>query len=279
MKNFKIFVASALLLIFHSGCKKAISKEQYFYAAIIRGNKKLTEEYVKNGINVNCVDNMGMTPLCLATQYNHTDIVRLLLKNNAKVNVKNKYGISPIIYAVENNNINIVKMLLKNNVSLNVFNAYGQNPFTLSASKEYYNLLKILLSANKIDIHKPDKKGKTVFLYAQYNSRIELILKEAGINISDKNKNVMQENENNLIILISDNKIFFQNQEISRKDFKPKLKNIPKTKDIHISIQIYSPFDNFTEMLNFVIEKLKEQKINNFDIKPIDIQQKSVENN
>jgi hypothetical protein len=261
---------SIIFIIVFCACEKNISKEQYFYATIIRGNKKLTEKYLREGVNVNGVDNMGMTPLILATKYDKTEIVKLLLKNNAKVNVKDKYKMSPMIYAVDNNNINVIKMLLKNGGSLNVYNASGQNPLTISASKKYYNLLKFLLSTNKIDVYRPDKIGETVFLYARHNEAIQSILKERGIAISTQKDDIPQQNENNLIILIFDDEIFFQNKKISKEDFKLKLKSIKKTKDFHVSIQTNRPLNSTAvQLLNFVINELKVNRIDNFDIIPM----------
>ncbi len=47
---------------------------------------------INDGINVNVIDEFGMTPLHHAVRYGHANIVQVLLDNGVNVNAKNSFG-------------------------------------------------------------------------------------------------------------------------------------------------------------------------------------------
>ena len=65
-----------------------------------------------NQVNINLVDNMGRTPLCIAVTYDKINIVELLLNKGADVNLPDRAKVTPLSIAVKNNNIDMIKLLL-----------------------------------------------------------------------------------------------------------------------------------------------------------------------
>jgi Ankyrin repeats (many copies)/Ankyrin repeat len=61
---------------------------------------------------VSSIDIDTNTPLHLAVDSGHEDIVELLLANKADINAKNKLGETPLDLAVEGGQTNIAKVLL-----------------------------------------------------------------------------------------------------------------------------------------------------------------------
>jgi len=51
---------------------------------VFRGNKDLVELLIQNGADVNAKSGQGETPLALAEQREHREIVKLLQKHGAK---------------------------------------------------------------------------------------------------------------------------------------------------------------------------------------------------
>ncbi|PWF94171.1 Ankyrin repeat protein [Spiroplasma poulsonii] len=54
---------------------------------------------IENGAEINHKNQFGNTPLILASQNGHTEIVKLLIENGAKINHKNQFGNTPLILA------------------------------------------------------------------------------------------------------------------------------------------------------------------------------------
>lgn len=60
-----------------------------------------------------------MTPLILASAYNHYDVVEFLLEKGAKILTKDKMKRSALIMAVRNGNLKIVSYLLSRGAEFN----------------------------------------------------------------------------------------------------------------------------------------------------------------
>ncbi|XP_051169281.1 ankyrin-2-like [Leptopilina boulardi] len=106
-------------------------------------NIQLVDILLKNGADVNIVNEDGKTPLYVATKLNNIQLVEILLKNGADVNIANHLGETALYVATEENNIQLVDILLKNGAKLN-----GQDNFRKSIRRAAVNnnieLIKIL---------------------------------------------------------------------------------------------------------------------------------------
>jgi len=68
---------------------------------------------LQSGAAVDPNTNDGSTPMKLASQYGHLDIVRLLLQSGAAVDPCNKDGWTPLMLASQNGYLDIVRLLLQ----------------------------------------------------------------------------------------------------------------------------------------------------------------------
>ena len=78
-----------------------------------QGSEKHIDELLRAGANVNAADNLGRSPLVVATQNNHKECVQWLLQANAKIFIRDKKSFTALRYAVINENVNIVQLLLQ----------------------------------------------------------------------------------------------------------------------------------------------------------------------
>lgn len=74
---------------------------EMFYKYSIEGDAKKVLTLVLSGtINVNMQNDAGNTPLIVASDYGHSQIVKILLNNGADPNIENKNGWTAIDFAV-----------------------------------------------------------------------------------------------------------------------------------------------------------------------------------
>ena len=256
-----------LFLFLFLGAEENIPRERYFYRAIILGDLTLVKKYIQEGIDINFKDNTNITPLVLATKYNHTEIIKLLLKNKAQVNVKDEY-MSPLVFAIRNNNIEIVKLLISSGADLNIYDGSGKNLLTLAASQKCYAILELLLKTNFFEVDKPDKNGETLGLYATYDDEIKRIMKNLSLNMALKWQDI--QNEYDLTISIWGNEIFINFHATNKNELLIELKKIKDKGNSRILILMYASSNMKT--LDFVIRELNKNKINDFVIKPLGIE-------
>jgi len=74
---------------------------EMFYKYSIEGDAKRVLTLVLSGtINVNMQNDAGNTPLIVASDYGHSQIVKILLNNGADPNIENKNGWTAVDFAV-----------------------------------------------------------------------------------------------------------------------------------------------------------------------------------
>ena len=66
--------------------------------AISKGDVNIVKKFIEYGTDVNEVSN-GMTPLMVASRYNKTEIIKLLLSKGAVLNAKDENGFTALKHA------------------------------------------------------------------------------------------------------------------------------------------------------------------------------------
>jgi ankyrin repeat protein len=128
---------------------------------------------------VSSIDIETNTPLHLAVESGHENIVELLLANTADINAKNKSGQTPLDLAVEWGQTNIAKVLL----------AHGANigdalVCALQTARPHKNMVELLLAAGA-DVNARDDKGNTP-LDVTWEPDIAELLLARGANVNAK---------------------------------------------------------------------------------------------
>lgn len=109
--------------------------ERKLRIAVSTNNIELVQSYLFAGVNPNCVDSMGRSPLHLASCSGYSDIVRLLLENGANPNQRDRLGNTPLHLAACTNNIVVVTLLLKAGTDVCTIDLHGRSPLQLAQSK------------------------------------------------------------------------------------------------------------------------------------------------
>jgi len=114
----------------------------------------------------------------------------------ANINVQNKNGETPLHIAVENGHINIVKLLISSKADVNVRDKNGDTPLHVAVFTERIDIAKLLIS-KKADVNIGDKDGNTPLHSAVRADRIDivklLIFHKADVNVKDKYGNILSD--------------------------------------------------------------------------------------
>ena len=114
-----------------------------------------------------------MTPLYLASSWNHYMAVRLLLEHGADANIPIVKGYSPLHTAASNGFFNVVRLLLDYGADVNIPNIDGYTPFHYAASKGC-NLIELLIEKVS-NVNLRTKRGRTPLYVAVKNQHEQII--------------------------------------------------------------------------------------------------------
>ena len=122
----------------------------------------------------NIKDTNGETPLYLACENSHTELVKLLLEHGADANIKSEYGYTPLYRACDKDNTEVVKLLLEHGADVNSKDNYG-NTLLYSACKNNNTELAKLLLEYGADVNNKNKYGGTLLYWACLKNNTELV--------------------------------------------------------------------------------------------------------
>ena len=96
---------------------------------------------------VNAENILGFTPLRLAVQYGHLEVVKLLLDNGAAVDDNAHDGSTPLIIAAAGGYLDVVKLLLEKGANPTA-EASGLTPLRYAEAKGHTEIAELLQKAN-----------------------------------------------------------------------------------------------------------------------------------
>ncbi|KAG7279487.1 hypothetical protein CRUP_035873 [Coryphaenoides rupestris] len=108
-----------------------------------------------------CVEQKGFTPLYMASQENHLEVVKFLLENGANQSIPTENGFTPLHIACKKNHIRVMDLLLKHSASLEAVTESGLTPLHVTSFMGHLNIVKILLqkgaspSASNVKVETP----------------------------------------------------------------------------------------------------------------------------
>jgi ankyrin repeat protein len=154
-------------------------------------------ELLKNhDIQVDRPDIAGRTPLSLAAELGHIDIIRLLVSNGARVESKDSNMRTPLSWAGTNNygkaNDDVIKYLLGQGSDINAEDSCKRTPLFWAVSERCLNAIEVLLTNKDIQADRPEINGQTPLLKAAISGDVELMIRllESGkIDISQVSEN------------------------------------------------------------------------------------------
>ncbi|MCF0238747.1 MAG: ankyrin repeat domain-containing protein [Sphaerochaetaceae bacterium] len=166
--------------------KKKTLNKKLLAAAVSATKAKDIHDLIKQGADVNCTNEWGMSPVMLAAQYNtHVVVLKALVKDGADINaVEPKYRSNALHLAANTcSNPKIIEALVEMGADINVRNYLGETPLIMSVqANENTRIFSQLIDCGA-DYSICDWQGHSVMEYARREKRAYIItvLKKLGL--------------------------------------------------------------------------------------------------
>lgn len=163
-----------------------------------RGLTECVRMLLRHGADCNHIDSFTNTPLILASEGGHGDIIDLLLESNCEVNSVDIETRTALHWASLNGHLAIVERLLAHGATSSKDKIYGFTPLMLAARQGHAGVIELLL-AHTNDVNKTDIHGETALFDAARNNNVDCVrlLIQNGADINHR------ENENRTPLLVA----------------------------------------------------------------------------
>ncbi len=149
--------------------------------ASINNKIPMIKGLIRKGVDVNEINEYGVSALYLACQEGHREIASLLIDAGARVNCVEKSLCTPLHQACRSGDAEIVKLLISKNALLNERNIFGSTPLMLASQSQNLEVIKVLLAVGaKVDISNREGMSPLHFCAQTGNVEIAKLLLEKG---------------------------------------------------------------------------------------------------
>jgi ankyrin repeat protein len=141
------------------------------------------------GAAIEAKRNGGFTPLYIAAEKGHLDVVSLLLEKGAVADAKNYHGFTLLYSAAEKGKLDVVKLLLEKGAGIDAKVKGGFTPLHVAADKGHFDVVKLLLDKGAAVDSKSDY-GRTPLSFAVQNEHLEVVklLLDKGAAVDSKDR-------------------------------------------------------------------------------------------
>lgn len=145
------------------------------YAAACEGPGPL-KVLLEKGIDTREADQLGITPLMIASLYGRTQNVKLLLEKEERsnINAKNKESMQAIHLAAMNGHTDCIKLLEKKGALINAPGRFRMTPLIIASAYGHLDCVKYILE-NKGRILSKDKMKRTALTMAVKNGNTVIV--------------------------------------------------------------------------------------------------------
>ncbi|KAJ3270747.1 putative G-protein coupled receptor 63 [Terramyces sp. JEL0728] len=105
------------------------------------------KDYIDSGKDLNVKDEQGQTPLHMASNFGHINIVRILLEYNADIESKNSMGFTALHSAVMYGQLAVMKLLRKHMANIETQSNNGWTPLHTAAKRGHLECVVYLVKA------------------------------------------------------------------------------------------------------------------------------------
>ncbi|XP_063412587.1 uncharacterized protein LOC134695294 [Mytilus trossulus] len=146
---FRSFIENFISFLVRSDDAKALLKKLEVVVGVIsRDNEQQLIKLMSTFCTTPLIEVAAESPLFLACDRGHKDIVELLLENNSDVSKCNIYKDSPLYAACQRGRTDIVKLLLQSDANVSECYSDGVSPLVVACKEGHTETLELLLQNN-----------------------------------------------------------------------------------------------------------------------------------
>ena len=160
--------------------------ERSLFSNSFTGDVESIEKLVDNQVNVNVKNENGMTPLMIATQNSHVQLVEVLIQAGADVNTFNSVtGDTSLIYASDSGQSSCMQKLLEYNAKVNIHGKNGDTALICAARNGHDKCLQVLIDTGA-NLNIQNNNGNTALIAAIHRFQSECVvwLIKAGTDVN-----------------------------------------------------------------------------------------------
>ena len=117
-------------------------------------HKEKVKLLINSKVDLNKRNIHGETALIIASYGNHKEIVKLLINSKVDLNIQDNVGMTALMWASEANHKEIVELLIISGADLNIKNKIGIKAIDFNEDKKIFDLNRIKLKKRKQNLHK-----------------------------------------------------------------------------------------------------------------------------
>ena len=164
-------------------------------ASVASGNADMTFKCIESGVDINSTDHKGRTPLMIAAQYQHKEIVEYLLSRlNIDVNKQDVEGFTALQYACQNGSVCVLDLLLGvKDIDVMKAQRFGMTPWLWACQKGLTKIVTRLSSDSRVDLKSVDDESWNGAHFAAHHGHSEIlaVLKEHHVDLNAQQKDGM----------------------------------------------------------------------------------------
>ncbi|XP_046567997.1 ankyrin repeat and KH domain-containing protein mask-like [Haliotis rubra] len=158
-----------------------------------RGHRDVVELFVKRGANLSLTDRSRSNILHYACAGGHVEVTKYILsQNTVDINSRRNDNRTPVMIAGRWGHRDVVELLVDHRANLSLRDVHGYNILHLGSHGEYVEVLKYVLSQDTEDINSRANDNKTPVMVAGrrgHKDVVELFVKRgANLSLTDRSK-------------------------------------------------------------------------------------------
>ncbi|XP_052238609.1 transient receptor potential cation channel subfamily A member 1 homolog [Dreissena polymorpha] len=163
--------------------------------AVVHGHVRVVQMLLAAGSDVTVEDKNDSTLVFLAAEENKLDVLKVLMttpKIKELINHRDEWNNSPLHVASQNGHVNVVKFLIENGAMVTLKNDREQTPIHLAAIKGYVGVVQAIVAHDKTTLNDHDENSDTALHLAASNGHVQLVhvLLTLGANHEIMNSNL-----------------------------------------------------------------------------------------
>lgn len=155
---------------------RSVASNESFFEAVEDGRADNVEPLLKGGVDPNCRNDEGDTPLLRASNHEaKIDAVKVLLEYGADVNGTNGFGVTPLMLVCAlHGSSEMIEEILMRGADINLQNKDGVTALMFASEKGHLPIVKMLIERGA-DANIQDVDGMKAVNYAKIEGRTKIV--------------------------------------------------------------------------------------------------------